>query len=782
MEHLFFQIDKNNPSEFLTAYHSETLSIDWSLCDQGTLMRHVAPLTPWLGFKHDDVPLAQSLSQYSGFSGWKVEKIWIGELREAHEGFALSPAAAIAKHTASFLQAWLYYGLLESVLGKKIKISYMMRPNENDEELLYSRNLHFSLRQIVHKWRLADEATKRDMNSHITKELRLVQTWVSRLAAWSQESIRTRRDIQYPGFVDLVAQVLPAIVRLAESIIETAIYAFKGVVVENISGWQIPDSVAVARRRKMREAQWCDFQIRLLEETTNESTMEWCINQDIKQDPTGHDECTPLQCIRNNVPSETNPQRHRDPECQCSALMPDLLELERILLAGGIPLVSVASWDAKMELVVHAFSQADPHDYTAISHVWVDGMGGLPAQGLLECQVRWLDKIVTQLPQSTGGGNKFWIDTLCIPRKPKKVYYLALDRIRDVYIYASNTLVADRLIRTCPPEASTETLYAHIYMSAWMQRMWTYEEAVLSRNLIFVLKDDHFHPYSLKTHPSMMHTVSVVWRALAAELNRLRAKKSQFNIGHIYRAFRWRLTNAKQEEFLSVAGMLNLDTPSLMKAEGDERTRDFWKMLGNLPLDIPILNGPKLPIEGFKWAPSTMMYPNKTEISTDVSDHQAHCYEDGLRGTYMFILFSQVLNGSRDHTNSIFLIWVTGNEQNTLVSDDRMMLRVYCTESWPMSPDHMPFDSLIIGDPKRTIPSTGNWFPAAALLREPDSENTVASNGNFELKCAYVGRVLVERLQVGEILAPEPTVMFEGSGYAREDTTGQWMPKKLCIT
>jgi hypothetical protein len=67
-------------------------------------------------------------------------------------------------------------------------------------------------------------------------------------------------------------------------------------------------------------------------------------------------------------------------------------------------------------------------------------------------------------------------------------------------------------------------------------------------------------------------------------------------------------------------------------------------------------------------------------------------------------------------------------------------------------------------------------------LREPDSENTVASNGNFELKCAYMGRVLVERLRVGEILAPEPTVMFEGSGYAREDTTGQWMPKKLCIT
>jgi hypothetical protein len=462
--------------------------------------------------------------------------------------------------------------------------------------------------------------------------------------------------------------------------------------------------------------------------------------------------------------------------------MPDMMELERILLAGGIPLVSVELQETRAGLVVHAFSRAYPQDYTAISHVWVDGMGGLPDQGLLECQVRWLNNIVTQACKPIGGERKFWIDTLCIPRLPIQVYRLALNRIRDVYIHASNTLVVDRLIRTCSPEASTETLYAHIYMSAWMQRMWTYEEAVLSRNLVFVLKGDHLCTFNQRTKPSMMRTVSVVWRTLAAQINRLRAKGGHFNIGHIYRAFRWRLTNVTTEEFLSVAGMLDLNTKHLMDFKGHERTRNFWKMLQTLPLDIPILDGPKLPIEGFRWAPATMMYPNKTEISTDISDHQACCYDDGLRGTYLFVPFSQVLHGSRDHGHSIFLIWINKSEQHKLASEGPMMLRVYCTESWPMSPDRAPFDSLIVGDPKQTIPTTGKWFPAAALLQMPGSNQGIASNCDLELRCAYVGRVLVERLQVEEILSPKPTVMFEGFKYTQEDVAGQWMSKKLCIT
>jgi hypothetical protein len=214
--------------------------------------------------------------------------------------------------------------------------------------------------------------------------------------------------------------------------------------------------------------------------------------------------------------------------------MPNLDELARILEADEIPVVSIDYTEGKSKFVVSAVSKTDSQSYIAVSHVWVDGMGGTPAQGLLRCQAQSLHTLIVQAPGSIGAGQRFWLDTLCIPRTPQEAYDLAMVGIRDVYSCASTTLVVDRLIRTCPIQASTEIIYAHIYMSAWMQRMWTYEEAVLSRKLVFVLKDDTFHTFSCKSLPSTPRAISTVGRTLAAQLYRLRAETAYVNIGHIY--------------------------------------------------------------------------------------------------------------------------------------------------------------------------------------------------------------------------------------------------------
>lgn len=255
-----------------------------------------------------------------------------------------------------------------------------------------------------------------------------------------------------------------------------------------------------------------------------------------------------------------------------------------------------------------------------------------------------------------------------------------------------------------------------------MQRMWTYEEAVLSANLVFVLKDDRFHTFSHTTVPSMIRTVSVVWRTLAAQLYRLRANKDRLNIGHVYRAFRcWRLANAKSEEFQSVAGMLGLTTTELIPKSGNTRTREFWKMLRILPLDIPLLEGPKLRTKGFRWAPATMMFPNKSEISTDTADHQGICTEDSLSGTYLLVPLDRALCGCSRRSQSIFHVHIEQSENINQIQRGSTILRVYCLESWPEFPDSAPFDGLILGNAVRTIPSVGACFPAAALLRDSDA-------------------------------------------------------------
>lgn len=420
MEHLFFVPEGNDPLEFKRAYLSSTLSANWSYYDRNTLLRHVAPLTSWLGFQHDQVPRADTFDGYPALSGWNVDAIWNGQLREAHPALELLPASIIAARVAAFLQACLYYCLVESIVGKKISVSYLMRPNEDSEELSYSRNLHFCLRIASHTWRLADEAGKRVVDAHIMNDLRVVHRWVSRLAAWSQEAIQARGEDLYPNFIDLISRILPAPVRLVEAIMETRMYALRSIITANLADWPIPADAIEIRRKQMRDAQWCDFQIRLLEETTNQSTLEWCVIQNIKQDPSGHDECTPLECIRNNVPEGTNPQCHRTPDCRCSPLMPNLHELEHIIGDDRIPLVSIVYTNGTPEVVVDAISKDNPENYIAISHVWVDGMGGLPVQGLLSCQLQWLNNIVAHAPSRLEPAKSSGLILYAPPERPRR--------------------------------------------------------------------------------------------------------------------------------------------------------------------------------------------------------------------------------------------------------------------------------------------------------------------------------------------------------------------------
>lgn len=93
--------------------------------------------------------------------------------------------------------------------------------------------------------------------------------------------------------------------------------------------------------------------------------------------------------------------------------------------------------------------------------------------------------------------------------------------------------------------------------------MWTYEEAVLAKRLGFVLKDGVFWLDEGESWPRFDDALKVVYRSLGKNLITLRSEN--VNIATIHRAFRYRLTNARGEEFLSVAGILGLDTAELLK-------------------------------------------------------------------------------------------------------------------------------------------------------------------------------------------------------------------------
>ncbi|KAL8295835.1 hypothetical protein RB600_001365 [Gaeumannomyces tritici] len=278
------------------------------------------------------------------------------------------------------------------------------------------------------------------------------------------------------------------------------------------------------------------------------------------------------------------------------------LDLEAVKGAWGsdqIPVVSLQQKnnlaDGELILVIRSSALQSPGSYVAISHVWADGLGGATEKGLNLCQAQRLDRLCRAVCEATGSSSSgriaaedpvwFWLDAACIPRPEtigRELYYKALDGIRHVYSNAQAVVVVDETVGRSTTSTPTELPYARIYLSSWMQRMWAYEDAVLACELVFALGDGGLFVFRVQsTPPASPMTVAVVWRSLGAQVHRLRVGGlgggAQLDVGHVARAFRFRLTNVPGEEFLSVSGMLGLDTRRLMRAStrDDARAREF---------------------------------------------------------------------------------------------------------------------------------------------------------------------------------------------------------------
>ena len=118
--------------------------------------------------------------------------------------------------------------------------------------------------------------------------------------------------------------------------------------------------------------------------------------------------------------------------------------------------------------------KADPSTrYTAISHVWSDGLGNPNSNGLPQCQLEWLSTCLKRLPShgyqgiyysnyngivlDTGGLDAispsstkkpvplFWMDTLCIPVDDEFVELRteAINKMAAYYAQATGTLILD---------------------------------------------------------------------------------------------------------------------------------------------------------------------------------------------------------------------------------------------------------------------------------------------------------------------------------------------------
>ena len=771
MEHLFQDSSLSNPADVARAFHSSALSTDWA--QQSGILLFQSPLTPWLGFEHDtgDNLLESEIRDYPRQRGWDVGRIWEGRLRESHICLNRVDNRDVASSVAAMLQSWLYFGLLESVLRTRVHVSYLVRADVVGAKHIFTQNLHACLQAWVFRIRLADDQLKLDMHHHAIKTMAYVHSWVERLNLWTNPDNRyfcEKLGETYPTFTQLLITILPSIVRLAEMIDSARTSAMPASTLLSLGlAWKHPQQVRNDREGLLIEKGWCLFTVRMLSLNLSESTLDWLACLPAKPILDLHTNCSGVECARNNIDPDHYEPSHDWKLCEggCPNVRPPIEDVLDILgrRENCIPVVAIEDQGdgVRLSAVCRPMMSLDGDDYIAISHVWVDGLGSTAEVGIPECQARRLLKLGQKVSRKTHP--RVWIDSLCIPaaRDERKKAILLM---ADTYSQASTVLVIDKTIqqqRSCSP---IEELYCSIFTSAWMQRLWTYQEACLARTLVFELAEDDLYTMTFPPqHGSIGKTM--IWRSFGAQLTRLRIDPSSvMNLGSVSRALNWRSTKHRIDELAAVAGLVQLSSSALGEIletkDQTDRMCIFLRAVRRVPRNILFITGPKLTMAPFRWAPYTFMNRSELRLSTDPNEQTAECGTDGCKGTWLTLSLDHTIAGARTGVPSIHYV---GSNWAKVSRSEAYVFRIYCKDGWPEPSSPAYFNMIILNTELTANDSStineGAWIQGLAVMKR--GGQTIQSLPEpVATSCDYVGQVLVEKMRTEEALQYKPSLMF----------------------
>lgn len=449
---------------------------------------------------------------------------------------------------APFLQAWLYFGLLHEVfqsLGIDIDLKNFV-VERNRKQYISTTSLAELMMKLVtvkipsHR---ADYWRKEDRFSHAAwnESSRIVpypKECLDRACQVSNNIIRhlNRLDVGLVGdkLCDLEL-VLLSIVVLGETL-EVYRATGKGPGQRPPLVWTLPRFL---ERNLMRKG-WCPFEIKTLYNKFplySYRCYTLCVLSSYNRLSLNynHSACNSASCRAYHVDPDTyqtvhvtGPQKPSDPitsnlQCCQALLVEDSTAVSSIVNNGAIPLITVSRRNGAVQVAcLRSHSSKSPlkwaqslssklsmdrlttakqwvpkSRYVTISHVWSDGLGSSD-NSLPICQLERLQSMVNALYPGAEHEIPFWIDTLCIPTERKgavttegkRLRTKAIESMYTVYDGAEKVLVLDASIMRCVSSTSTlEEKVLTILCSPWGQRLWTYQEGVLARDLYFQFAD-----------------------------------------------------------------------------------------------------------------------------------------------------------------------------------------------------------------------------------------------------------------------------------------------------
>lgn len=187
----------------------------------------------------------------------------------------------------------------------------------------------------------------------------------------------------------------------------------------------------------------------------------------------------------------------------------------------------------KWTLEIKSWNEARRPAFATISHVWSDGLGNQTCNGVHPCQLKFINLLLRQAlrdPRQAAAdspGHWFWLDTLGIPVEDKTdrdkeegphgnsrptrngrtgcygmpaqgefkaLKKKAISQIHTVFKKAAQAIVIDKGL--CSEDAGKDlaAVTMKVLTSNWMRRLWTLQEAYLSKKLFISFK---YNPHSI---------------------------------------------------------------------------------------------------------------------------------------------------------------------------------------------------------------------------------------------------------------------------------------------
>ncbi len=436
------------------------------------------------------------------------------------EGFDISRALDV-EAKAALLQSWLYFGLTEKIVGHCIKeelesveeinhrlattIQILWSKRSQALQKLSGPEFDTAQKEIVDDMHFANQILRIFDRVEADPECSLARVALSvrfLLEALHYFQVNNTFRHHFPWRAMKVS--LTPLSRYATSLSTSVIF------------------------NQMRSGGWCPQQIHAVF-ASRTFLQAYYFSSLVRRFPPGmqHDNCSTTQCIASKIDSLAFKPRHHREKCQCLSIQPPLDEVMRIVDSGGIPLIRATKLP-RGELRLDVVEAKWFTSYVAISHVWSDQSFGASSNRLPQCQVEhmqdrlvclrhWRRRIFTlkKSDDSQIHSSLFWLDTFCVPQGPQneRLRKKAINMMDCIYASARLVLVFDHELQQLSWNLHSESsnalsthrtmLTAHVVVSRWMQRAWTYQECVMAKSVHLQLKDStistrDLHPWFRK--------------------------------------------------------------------------------------------------------------------------------------------------------------------------------------------------------------------------------------------------------------------------------------------